>query len=421
MHKYILTIIFLLYAQYSFSQTNLPLVKASGRVVSIRDGLHFMKGYWYIMPEKKPDRYFVELPGKEQKVTFITDLDSISFNISYGNHYDFIILLNNKDSCYTRIEARYKQIISYKSQDSSNSRDTIPFTIGDNSKIYFKARLNNSEPLDVQFDLGAGGSGIKKASVNKVKMNFDDSLTLHNSDGSNVVPSSSTNKLNIAGLTWDNIQFAVADNYTHREDLIVGNYLFQNKVVEINYDKKIVIIHDTLPALASGYTKHEMFLSGGAIPFLQGSVSIGSSENNGWFMFDTGAYTTKLSTNQASAADKSFIELMKMGGIKSKAAAMSPKLFIGNHEFSGFNYTVEKSGSDETRLGLLGNDLLKRFNAIIDNRNGHIYLHPNSLVDDRYDNPEYYLVRIAVAVFIFIAGSIVFVIYRKKHRRKLRN
>ncbi len=54
------------------------------------------------MPEKKPDRYYVELPAKEHAVTFYTDIDSITFNTMYGGVYNFVILLNGKDSCYTQ-------------------------------------------------------------------------------------------------------------------------------------------------------------------------------------------------------------------------------------------------------------------------------------------------------------------------------
>ena len=109
MYKFILSAFVLVYSQFNYAQDKLPVIKASSKVVDIRDGLHFKKGYWYIMPEKNPDYYFVEIPGKDHIVSFITDQDSISFDIKYGEDYDFIILLNNKDSCHTRIAADIKK------------------------------------------------------------------------------------------------------------------------------------------------------------------------------------------------------------------------------------------------------------------------------------------------------------------------
>ena len=414
MYRLILIILFVIVGQISLAQAPLPIIRASSKTVTIRDGIHFKKGYWYIMPEKKPDYYFVETPYKEHRVSFITDQDSISFDIKYGEHYDFIVLLNNKDSCHTKIIATYKKAISYESERLQSIPDTIPFTIGNNSKVYFKGRINGSQSLNIQFDLGAGGCQIKKSSAKRTRTNFDNSVTLINSDGTNRVPSSSFNKLEIAGLRWDSLPFAVSNNMTYREDMLVGNSLFQHKVIEINYDKKIIILYDSLPPLDTGYSKHEIILDG-VVPYIQASVTVNSKTRTGWFMFDIGAYTTILKTN-ISATNKMYVEARKMAGLKSES--LSPQLTIDDYKFSHFNYTVEKTDQDDTQLGLLGNDLLKRFNVILDNRNGYIYLKPNSLADAPYANPEYYLVRIASGFIILLIALIVFIHNRKKVRRK---
>lgn len=414
MYGFILVAFLLALEQLSFAQNHLPVIKASSKNVDIRDGLHFKKGYWYLMPEKKPDYYFVEIPGKEHKVSFITDKDSISFDTKYGEDYDFIIFLNNKDSCHTRIATRYKKMLTYTRKNSLAAHDTIPFTIGNNSKIYMKGRINNSDLLNIQFDLGAGGCLVNKSSLKKVQMNFDGSINLTNSDGTQTVPSSSSNKLVIANLAWEKLAFAVTDNMTYREDLIVGNVLFQNKVVEINYDEKIIIVRDSLPSVAS-YSSHEIILDGGAVPYLQGSLTIKSKKKTGWFMFDTGAYTTILRTSEISATNKIYTEFKNMAGLSSKT--LSPRITIGDYSFADFNYTVGKHNDDDTQLGLLGNDLLKRFNVVLDNKKGHLYLKPNSLTNDRYANPEYWLVRIVTVILVLLIALLVFFMYRRRKKK----
>lgn len=84
----------------SFGQ--LPIIHATSKSVDIRDGDQFRKGQWTLMPDLKPDEYqtFVK---KKKTVTFYTDQDSISFNVKPKKEYDFIILLNGRDSCWTRI------------------------------------------------------------------------------------------------------------------------------------------------------------------------------------------------------------------------------------------------------------------------------------------------------------------------------
>lgn len=83
------------------AQERLPVINATSRMVDIRDGNIFKKAEWKISPELKPDIYVTS--NKNAKVTFYTDLDSISFFVKPDFKYNFIILLNNKDSALTQI------------------------------------------------------------------------------------------------------------------------------------------------------------------------------------------------------------------------------------------------------------------------------------------------------------------------------
>nr|WP_294875751.1 hypothetical protein [uncultured Pedobacter sp.] len=262
-------ILCLLLGQFAFAQSHLPVIRASSKTASIRDGKHLKKNYWAIMPERKPDYYYAEIPERTQTITFITDLDSISFPVSYGKDYDFVILLNGKDSCFTRISTRYREFNAFTKVSSTAAPDTIPFTLGDNRKLYVDAMLNGSGVHHNQLDLGAGGTLINKKSVGKVKMNFDQKVNLANSDGVHEVPSASKNVLQIGNLVWDSIGIAVAGNMKDHEDLLIGNSLFRGKVLEVNYDKKLLIVHDALPPQAAAYSRHDMLLDGGVIPISQ--------------------------------------------------------------------------------------------------------------------------------------------------------
>lgn len=85
------------------SQGKLPVIKSNVPVVSIQDGAVLRKDFWSLAPEAKPDVYEAALvEGRPHKVTFITDVDSISFVVEEGKHYDFIIRRGD-DLCHTRI------------------------------------------------------------------------------------------------------------------------------------------------------------------------------------------------------------------------------------------------------------------------------------------------------------------------------
>jgi len=99
--KSFLTFLFCLTAILSIAQS--PIIKATSKKVSIKDGSKFSKDSWTLSPEYNPDIYTTTASGKK-KITFYTDLDSISFNVLPGKTYNFVIVLNDKDSFNTQIK-----------------------------------------------------------------------------------------------------------------------------------------------------------------------------------------------------------------------------------------------------------------------------------------------------------------------------
>jgi hypothetical protein len=98
-----LFIALILFALAANAQGDLPVIKSNADVVSIQDGTNLKKNGWRLAPEAKPDVYKAELiNGKPHKVTFITDVDSISFDVEEGKRYDFIIQKGDA-LCYTQI------------------------------------------------------------------------------------------------------------------------------------------------------------------------------------------------------------------------------------------------------------------------------------------------------------------------------
>lgn len=85
-----------------FAQTQVPIIRATSDVASTQEGRNAKNNPWYISPNLRPDIY--KASSKHAKVSFYTDLDTITFKIEPGKTYDFIILLNGKDSAFTQIK-----------------------------------------------------------------------------------------------------------------------------------------------------------------------------------------------------------------------------------------------------------------------------------------------------------------------------
>jgi hypothetical protein len=81
-----------------------PILRSNRNLISIRDGNTYKSDYWQVDPKIKPDSYETYIKAGEIKtITFISDADSLQFNIEPGQTIKFSILLNEKDTAQTQI------------------------------------------------------------------------------------------------------------------------------------------------------------------------------------------------------------------------------------------------------------------------------------------------------------------------------
>lgn len=117
--KILALITIFIFVQNSFSQKKLPVIKASSTSVDIKDNNILRKNAWTIAPQEKLDVYLTSA----KKVTFYTDIDSISFKITPKKQYDFIILLNGKDTARTQIKYQPSKLDILKGAEKYNIAD----------------------------------------------------------------------------------------------------------------------------------------------------------------------------------------------------------------------------------------------------------------------------------------------------------
>jgi Transglutaminase-like superfamily len=96
--KYFATL-FVLICQFATGQ--IQTIKATSKLVDVRDGKTFRKDSWTISPEINPDVYSTSSIG--ETVTFYTNIDSISVKIKADTKFNFVILLNDNLKAITQI------------------------------------------------------------------------------------------------------------------------------------------------------------------------------------------------------------------------------------------------------------------------------------------------------------------------------
>ena len=195
--------------------------------------------------------------------------------------------------------------------------------------------------------------------------------------------------LQIGSLTWQNPVFA-ATGFTAREmDGRIGYNVFEGKIIEIDYDKSLLIIHSNLPRISKSYIKSEVtFLR--SFPCINGSLTIKNKLYKGYFLLDTGADMAVL-IDSVWADKQQFpknLPLLKVTSFKNprgvvfeQKTVISPLLNIQNSSFVDVPTTLLGTNNPAgISVNFLGNDILKRFNTILDLQKDCIYMRPNGFM-----------------------------------------
>lgn len=387
--------LFLSFPIFSFSQKVLVL-NSNTEFLTIKEGKSVYENIWNVNPEYETDVFVTNPFDKQKVVTFYSDIDSLSFKVKPNKKYNFVVLLNGKKAktqINTGLELKptlTPKLFYNKINNIHSENDTIPFKLGTDNRIYIQGAINESDTINFLFDLNAGANVINEYILNsKVSVKADGNQENTGSDGVMNIKTSSNNKMSINHLVWENVPLLIIPYGQSPFDAVLSWRSFEDKILEIDYDNNILIIHDELPDLSSDYSILETKMISG-IPYVKCVLSIGEKDVQGWFGFDTGG-NGELLMSQKFASENQLNGLMKQIG-SAKATGSSgithdlkivklPKLKLGNYEL----YRIPLGIYDEDPEGVsdnevLGNNILKRFNCIIDFKNNQIYMKPNKLL-----------------------------------------
>jgi hypothetical protein len=348
-------------------QPKLPLIRAKSKKVSIRDDGFFDKNAWNLSPATRPDVYTADRTRKTKWVTFYTDIDSIRVKLKPGGQCDFVILLNDKDSCYTRIASAIPQ----QSATADAATDTIPFTLTEYNAIAATAVINDTDTVKLHFDVGSFSFHLTKEALSRR-------------------PSlKKVQTLQMGTRVWQNPSVGATGYTSLNMDGRFGWDLFEGRQVEIDYDHHLLIIHPKMPKHLKGYVKGKLLFQRN---FVCMRAAFGKDES--YFMLDTGSDQAAI-VDSAWAAAHDFttgLKLIKTSTLKDPRGVqyetktvLAPKLELNNIRLANVP-TLVLSGRNPVGFSVnyLGNDVLKRFNIILDFQHDYIYLKPNGLMDAPY-------------------------------------
>ena len=181
-------------------------------------------------------------------------------------------------------------------------------------------------------------------------------------------------------------------------DGLVGTDFLEKRILEINYKKEYIRFLHNLDAVdISKYKKIKMII----IDYrycISLTVNINDTiKFSGDFMIDTGSPSSDITSsvadkfnliNNISHKIRYYSKYGGVGGESSGYDFIAKSLRISDYSFEKviMSFSSDKSGSlsDEVYLGIIGNNILERFDVIFDFRNNNLYLKPNGDINAQF-------------------------------------
>jgi hypothetical protein len=187
---------------------------------------------------------------------------------------------------------------------------------------------------------------------------------------------------------WNNPDVVATGNTAREMDGRFGWNLFEGRAVQIDYDHNRLLIHSRTPSLTRAWQRLKLdFIR--SFVCVKGTFQLENAEYEGSFLLDTGSDQAFIldSAWAGSRAPFGKLPLIRTSVLTDPRGAKyesrivkTPRFALGRSVLQNVPaYILAGKNPVGFEINYLGNDLLKRFNAILDFKNDYLYLTPNTL------------------------------------------
>ncbi|NML19878.1 PDZ domain-containing protein [Pseudoflavitalea sp. G-6-1-2] len=280
---------------------------------------------------------------------------------------------------------------------------SFPFKLLTGGIITLKAKVGNyPDTLNFILDTGSGGISLDSTTTDKLKINSTLSdRTIRGIAGVRQVKFVYNEALHLPGLKVDSLNFHVNDYtvltsaYGEKIDGIIGYSFFNRYIVKIDYDSSriFVLTRGSLKYPKGGFLLKTLLVN---IPILQTEIR-DDRDVLSRFYFDTGAGMCLLLSSDF-VQDSSVVKPRRrwyatqaegLGGKAPMRQGVIKQVKLGPFKFRNVPTYIFEDEYNVTSYpylgGLVGNDLLRRFNLIINYERREIFMTPNSHFKDAFD------------------------------------
>lgn len=266
--------------------------------------------------------------------------------------------------------------------------ERIPFTLTAHNNISIEAVLNNTDTVQLMFHTAASDITLTtEVSQRLSSVRWEDENEVSSWGGNASARASGGNSMSIGDSHWDSLSIWENERSGPGTDGKFGPNLFQGKIIEINFDKSEMIIRSTLPHQLEGYVKTPIQFEDDFM-FNDGVSSIEDDTYQNRFLIHSGYGGTILLDDKFAAESRigGRVEIIdekelkdSYGNVIKTKKGLLTKFTVGNFDFENMPVGFFEGTIGRQQMSVLGGDVLKRFNIIIDAEREFIYLKPNEL------------------------------------------
>ncbi|MFK7924141.1 MAG: hypothetical protein AB8H47_19440 [Bacteroidia bacterium] len=367
------------------AQSKLPVLRSNQETLSIQDGQILRQDYWTLDPRLALDIYVADKTRQIKTVSYYSDIDTLAFELAAGEMHDFIVILNEQDTFYNRVQSG----VTFAKNASTNvPPDTIPFRLSQANNMIVEAVLNGQDTLQLMFHLANGNINLTEEAVQKLKSISMDGATSANSwGGQGEVRYCLNNSVQIGTKRLDSL-IVWQDRFSGPEtDGKFGPDFFDNQIVEIDFDRSYLVIHNQLPDMLSSYRPVSIQFDRNMM-FVEAHSQIGGEKLSHRLLLHSG-FGGAILLDDAFAKQHQIGQKLEItsekelkdsfGNIVKTKEAILPSLSIGGLNLEAVPVGFFEGTIGRQQMSIVGGDVIKRFNFIIDLQGGELYLQPNSL------------------------------------------
>ena len=280
---------------------------------------------------------------------------------------------------------------------------TVPFVQLTGGIIILQARLDDfPDTLNFVLDTGSSGISLDSTTVDYLGLQpVKTDRTIRGIAGIRKVSFLFNRKLHFPNLTVDSLNFHINDYtiltqvYGERIDGIIGYSLISRYILRVDYDSMKITFctNGTIRYPRGGYLLKPSITQLVVQPLRVKDAKTISTR----FLYDMGSGLCML-LSRDFVADSNLIDKRRkrfikegegLGGKIDMELTVIKEVKIGPYRFRNVPVFVFDDETNITQYpqlgGILGNDILRRFNAIINYSKGDIYIIPNTRYSETFD------------------------------------